>query len=64
MPAQPTERPGPTWRKSRASDSSNCVEAAFEGSSVLVRDSHDKSGPILVLTPGQWRELMTRIRER
>jgi hypothetical protein len=63
MAAQPAPHPAPAWRKSRASaDSGNCVEVAFEGASVLIRNSRDKSGPILVVTGGRWRDLMLRIR--
>jgi Domain of unknown function (DUF397) len=51
------------WRKSSASpDVGDCVEVARLGSSVLVRDSHDRSGGVLALTFVQWRELLARIR--
>jgi Domain of unknown function (DUF397) len=52
----------PLWRKSRASDSGEtCVEVATQGSSVLIRDSWNKSGPILVVASHRWCEFMTRI---
>lgn len=52
------------WRTSRASaDQGACVEvAACRGSSVLVRDSRDRSGVVLELTSAQWRDLVTRLR--
>jgi hypothetical protein len=52
-----------SWRKSRASGGNgNCVEIAKSGSSVLVRDSADRPGPVLALTRAQWGGLLRRIR--
>jgi Domain of unknown function (DUF397) len=63
MAAQPPERPAPAWRKSRASDTAEtCVEMAIEGSSVMIRDSRDQSGTVLVVTSGRWRDLIRSIR--
>jgi hypothetical protein len=63
MATQPNPDSTLSWRKSRASGASgNCVEVAESGSSVLVRDSADRSGPVLALTSGQWRGLVRRIR--
>ncbi|MEU8164404.1 DUF397 domain-containing protein [Micromonospora parva] len=48
----------PRWRTStRSTDSGgNCVEVADNlPSVVLVRDSKDRSGPILAFAPGAWR---------
>ena len=45
------------WRKSMASDSGNkenCVEVAIGEGLVLVRDSKNRSGPILRFPPGAW----------
>jgi hypothetical protein len=44
------------WRKSARSGpySDNCVEVAFVGSAIAVRDSKDPAGPVLVFTPGEW----------
>jgi hypothetical protein len=51
------------WRTSRASaDQGACVEVSCRGSSVLVRDSRDRSGVVLELSSAQWRSLVTRIR--
>lgn len=53
----------PAWRKSLASEAAdNCVEIATDEQSVLVRDSRDRSGAILVVAPDNWREFLTRIR--
>jgi hypothetical protein len=52
-----------TWRKSSASgNTGDCVEVSQSGSDVLVRDSGDASGVVLVLTSMQWRDLLQRIR--
>jgi hypothetical protein len=53
-----------TWRKSRHSaDAGNCVEIASLATFVLVRDSHNQSGPVLAVTPRQWRGLVRRIQD-
>jgi hypothetical protein len=46
------------WRKSSFSGGSggNCVEVATNlPGMVAVRDSKDPAGPVLTLTPAQWR---------
>lgn len=44
------------WRKSTRSGpwTDNCVEVAFVGGAIAVRDSKDAAGPVLVFTPGEW----------
>jgi hypothetical protein len=44
------------WRKSRRSDGGgNCVEVAFaHDGTVGVRDSKNRTGPILEFTPDEW----------
>ena len=64
MVARPHRYPLLIWRKSHASQGTgNCVEIAPVGSSVLVRDSRDRSGPALALSRKQWQRLLTRIRD-
>lgn len=56
MTAQPNPDATFTWRRSSASGGSgNCVEVARSASSVLVRDSSDQAGPILMFSQGGWR---------
>jgi hypothetical protein len=45
-----------TWRKSSHSDTSggNCVEVAACPGTVHIRDSKDKAGPQLAVTPEAW----------
>jgi hypothetical protein len=44
------------WRKSSASgpNCDNCVEVAFVGEAIAVRDSKNPSGPALVFTQAEW----------
>jgi hypothetical protein len=45
-----------TWRKSSRSGpySDNCVEVAFIGGAIAVRDSKNPSGGVLLFTPEEW----------
>jgi hypothetical protein len=64
MPARLSQQSALNWRKSKASTADGgCVEAATGGESVLLRDSHDRSGPILVVSPRQWSTFLRRIRD-
>jgi hypothetical protein len=42
------------WTTSSFCDSASCVEVARTADSVLVRNSVDKSGPIVQFTPHEW----------
>lgn len=48
---------GAVWRKSsRSNGQDNCVEIAdLPDGGRAVRDSKDKSGPVLRFTAGEWR---------
>jgi hypothetical protein len=56
---------GLTWRKSSRSGTDNgggnCVEVASLRDRVLVRDSADPAGPVLAVTPAQWRAFVARL---
>jgi hypothetical protein len=46
---------GAAWYKSsRSTGNGNCVEVAVIEDAVAVRDSKDRSGPVLVFTPAEW----------
>ena len=63
MPAQPSQHSALTWRKSKASQADGgCVEIACGGQSVMMRDSRDRSGPVLAFTAPQWSAFLRRIR--
>ena len=44
------------WLKSTRSGSAcdNCVEVAFIGDAIAVRDSKNPDGPTLIFTPAEW----------
>lgn len=53
------------WRKSSYSSGNggNCVEVAVNLPGVVaVRDSKDPGGPVLTLTPVQWRSFAADVR--
>ncbi|GAB3972992.1 DUF397 domain-containing protein [Plantactinospora veratri] len=52
------------WRKSTRSgpNGGDCVEVADDlPGRVLVRDSKDRSGPVLAFGPGAWRSFVTKV---
>lgn len=52
------------WHKSsRSGGDDNCVEVAVgDAGTVGVRDTKDRSGPILEFTSTAWNSLLTKIR--
>lgn len=44
------------WYKSTRSgpNCDNCVEVAFVGGAIALRDSKNPTGPALIFTPGEW----------
>jgi hypothetical protein len=49
---------GPDWRTSSRSDHSDCVEVALMDDHVFVRDSKNRSGPVLTMSKNQWRDFL------
>jgi hypothetical protein len=47
---------GARWFKSTRSgpNCDNCVEVAFVGEAIALRDSKDPAGPALIFTQGEW----------
>jgi hypothetical protein len=54
------------WRTASYSSNGggNCIEVGSHDDHVLVRDSQDRSGPVLRLSPAAWRELVARVKDR
>lgn len=52
------------WRKAAASagGNTNCVEVSFRDGSVLVRNSRDRGGSVLVFTAGEWAAFLDGVR--
>ena len=64
MATQPNRDSTLNWHKSSASGGGGeCVEVARWKSSVLVRDSGDRPGPVLAFPLAQWHVLVRLIKE-
>ena len=50
------------FRKSTASGGANCLEVAFHGGGVLVRDSKDPAGPSLTFSYDEWSAFLIGVR--
>jgi hypothetical protein len=52
------------WRKSSYSGQSggNCIEVAGSSNRVLVRDTNDRNGAMLRLTPDAWRRFAAKVK--
>lgn len=55
---------GPRWRKSSHSGSNGggCLEAADCYGRVLVRDTQDRTGPVLRFGPAAWRRFTSQVK--
>lgn len=54
--------PRGAWRKSTFSEPEECVEVAFTDNAVLVRNSRDRSGPVLAFTVAEWAAFVGGVR--
>ena len=51
------------WRKSsRSGTDGNCVETASTPGAVLVRDTTDRSGPVLAFSAGTWKRFASSLK--
>ena len=52
------------WRKPSYSsgNGAECVEVADQDSSVFVRDTQDRTGPVLRFTPDAWRSFADTVK--
>jgi hypothetical protein len=49
------------WRKSTFSSMNGCVEVAFVGGQVVVRDSKDQDGLVLTFTAAEWEAFVAGV---
>jgi Domain of unknown function (DUF397) len=52
------------WRKSSYSGNGggNCVEVGERNTRVMVRDTNDRTGPVLRFTPTAWRRFADQVK--
>lgn len=53
----------PVWRTSTRSQDTNCVEVAYAGGEVLVRDTKNRDGAILSVAPQDWLDFISAIKD-
>jgi len=53
---------GMTWWKSSACEGGACVEVAMSGPAVMVRQSLDPGGVVLIFSRDQWRAFVAVMR--
>jgi hypothetical protein len=51
-----------TWRHSSHCSDSSCLEVAWSGGDVLVRDSKDPGGPVLRFSRLEWQAFLDGVR--
>ena len=57
-----SEKPYLAWRKSAASQATDCAEVAVAGGSVFVRDSAHRDGAVLRFPAAAWSAFAQRVR--
>jgi hypothetical protein len=58
------EMPEADWMRSSFCETGSCVEVAFVGDTVALRDSKDSDGPILQFSKLQWAEFLDGARNK
>ncbi|HKT00917.1 MAG TPA: DUF397 domain-containing protein [Rugosimonospora sp.] len=58
-----TEAAGAFVKASASSGNGNCVELALQPGGVLVRDSKDRTGPVLRFTTEEWEAFLAGARD-
>jgi hypothetical protein len=52
------------WRKStKSGNNGGCVEVAFLNQDVAVRDTKDRTGPVLMFTKDEWAAFIDGVRQ-
>jgi hypothetical protein len=51
------------WRKSVRSSSNGCVEVGLVDDRIVVRDSKDREGPVLMFTAHEWEAFLGGARD-
>ena len=54
---------GAAWQKSTRSMSNGCVEVAFVGGQVAMRDSKNRDGSALLFTAVEWKAFISAVRD-
>ena len=54
--------PIPSWKKSTRSGANGCVEVLIGQQQISIRDSKDRSGPVLTFTPIEWEAFLGGVR--
>lgn len=54
-----------SWRKSSRSSAgaNNCVEVGFAAAAVAVRDTKDREGGMLAVSPGEWSSFLADLKQ-
>jgi hypothetical protein len=52
-----------TWHKAGTSGDGNCVEVATTPLVVGVRDTKDRTGPMLTFEPGAWIDFVAGVKD-
>jgi hypothetical protein len=55
----------PNWKTSSYTGGSggNCIEVADHDNAVAVRDTKDRTGPVIRFTPDAWRALVKQVKQ-